>query len=159
MPTFVQADPVQDKPVAPGEGASELDAIAAQADALEAGAAGQPGQTAVANLPEGCTAADVVPLLKMARAGLAPSFNWWPDYASTWDDQQLQMIGQASADAMNHYGLSLGAVLGHPLVAVALAVIPPSFATYAATKHHKAQIAARHRQGAHMPASAAEPAP
>lgn len=132
-------------------GVDSLDALAAEAQALEGAAIvqQQAAESKAEQAAVGATARDLRAALGMARMMAAPAFAWWPDFGACWSDAQLDAISEAGAEVMQRHGVSMGEVMAKwgPYVALGMATLPPGLATYQAIKARE-QIAAQQGRAA-----------
>lgn len=150
-------DQVTDETSASDAASPGLDALAAQAAAIEGAAApAAPGQGA--GVPQLSTADELRAALEMARLVVAPAFRWWPDFGAVWSDGTLRGIADAGAAVMERHGVTMGEVWSQwgPYIALAGATLPPSLVTYQAMAERKEQ---QQRERQRPPAPPPEPAP
>lgn len=114
---------------------AELDALAAEAAFIDAGAAG-PAPGATTALPPSNNADDLRGALQLARVMLTPAFAWWPQFGEVWNDRTLDGIAAAGGQVMDRHGWTMGEVMTTwgPYVALAVATAPPVLATAQAVK-------------------------
>lgn len=125
-------DGAQSERLSPG-----LDAIAAQAEALEHGvtaATAIDGQAAGDN-----NAAELLEALTMARVLVSPMMAWWPEFATVWGDATLRKVADAGAQVMDRHGWTMGQAFTQfgPYIALAVATLPPLLVTRRAIKERK----------------------
>lgn len=118
-----------------------LDQLAHQAAAIEHGATADQARADQRQADEQAStaAAELLGALQLARVIVSPAFAWWPDFARTWSDPQLQAIAQAGADVMTRQGWTMGEVMATwgPYIALAGATLPPSLVTYQAIRERR----------------------
>ena len=118
-----------------------LDAVLAEAEALESGAAAkvEQAQEAQAASEQEQARAELREALGMLRMMAAPAMDWWPMFAKVWSDQQLDAISAAGAAVMMRHGWTMGELMGQwgPYLALVGAVLPPSLVTYQAIRQHR----------------------
>lgn len=103
------------------ENIAELDAIAAEAGAFEAGNVGTEGQPVAQPGPVVDPAEE---WRQAAHMGCGLVIAMRPELSSKWTPEKLDNLGNALAQCAERYGWTVGALLGHPLVALAFAVFP-----------------------------------
>lgn len=137
----------------------ELDQLAIEAAALDAGAAAQqpefsaPGEAAPGKSET--IAAEVAALLVTTAAMLAPMF---PSLASIYTEATCQRLGEAAAPVMEKYNLSVGGLFDRwgAEITLAATALPVGIATLQGIK---ADLAARNKEKAEpAPDTAAAPA-
>ncbi len=121
-----------------------LDALEAQAQALEGAAA------PTANVPQVAAsdpAAELFSALQLVRMMAAPMMRWWADYLTVWSDDALRGIAQAGAQVMERHGWTMGEAWNRfgPYVALIGAALPPSLLTWQAIKLRQLEVAAHER--------------
>lgn len=125
-------DGAQSERLSPG-----LDALAAQAEALESGAvasAAGDGQAAGEN-----NAAELLEALTMARVLVSPMMAWWPEFHAVWCDATLRGVADAGAQVMDRHGWTMNQAFTQfgPYIALAGATLPPLLVTHRAIKERK----------------------
>jgi len=138
-----------------------LDALAAQAAAIEGAAApaAAPGQAVDA--PKLSTADELLSALTMARMIVSPGFGWWPEFGQVWGDGTLRGIADAGAEVMQRHGVTMGEMWSQwgPYIALAGATLPPSLVTYQAITERKAEREREQRAPARVSPAPADAAP
>lgn len=132
--------------------ARELAALQGEAAAVEGHAPAAPG--AAPQATDADTAAELLGALEMARMMVAPMFAWWPEFAATWSDAQLEKIAEGGAAVMQRHGWTLGGLFSEfgPYIALAGATLPPAFVTYQAMQARRENEARAPQRPAAAPA-------
>jgi|SRR3990172_5083720 len=103
------------------ESTAELDAIAAEAGAFEAGNVGAEGQPVAQPAPVVDPSEE---WRQAAHMGCGLVIAMRPELSSRWTHDKLDALGNALAQCAERYGWTVGGLLGHPLVALAFAAFP-----------------------------------
>ena len=116
-----------------------LDQLERQAAAIEHGATADQNKAdqRQADQQASTAATELLCALQLARVIVLPAFEWWPEFARTWSDPQLQAIAQAGADVMTRHGWTMGELMAQwgPYIALAGATLPPCLVTYQAMRN------------------------
>lgn len=148
-------DTQHDNPDGDADGMAALDALEAEALAIE-GAGQQKQAEAQAQQEQSqieSAAAELLSCLEMVRLMAAPALEWWQAYEKVWSDAQLERISVAGASVMVRHGWTMGELMTQwgPYIALVGAVLPPSLVTYQAIKQKQADEK-REKGGAPQPA-------
>lgn len=126
----------------PDQQPSELDALEAQAQAMEQDAARAAEQPTPQEVEQAANARDdLLDTLKILRSMGGPLCHWMTaeKFAATWNDQRLKDIAEAGAAIMERHGWTVSALMGTyaPYIALIAAMGAPTLETVRAYKEAK----------------------
>lgn len=130
-----------------------LDALEAQAGALEGSAgSGMPGQ-APAPAANSTNAAEVRAAFDGLYVLAAPAFRDWPEYSIAWGEETRAKGSEAIGAILDMHGWSMPEILGKwaPYIAVVGALAMPTIATLQHLKERKARQLAEQRANLRQP--------